>query len=51
MLTRKPSMLVRIALANKMMRIVWALMARGGASRVSVARTSARMRARSRLPQ
>ena len=30
MLTRKPPMLVRAALANKMARIVWALMARGG---------------------
>ena len=30
MLTRKPPMLVRIALANKMACIVWALMARGG---------------------
>ena len=30
MLTRKPPMLVRVALANKMARIVWALMARGG---------------------
>jgi site-specific DNA recombinase len=30
MLTRKPQMLVRVALANKMARIVWALMARGG---------------------
>jgi transposase len=30
LLTRKPSMLVRVALANKMARIVWALMARGG---------------------
>lgn len=29
-LTRKPPMLVRVALANKMARIVWALMARGG---------------------
>jgi transposase len=29
MLTRKPPMLVRIALANKMARMVWALMARG----------------------
>ena len=29
MLTRKPPMLVRVALANKMARIVWALMARG----------------------
>lgn len=27
---RKPPMLVRVALANKMARIVWALMARGG---------------------
>ena len=26
-----PWMLVRVALANKMARIVWALMARGGA--------------------
>eukprot|EP01035_Chromulina_nebulosa_P055020 gene55020-biopygen39192 len=30
MLTRKPQMLVRVALANKMARIAWALMARGG---------------------
>jgi hypothetical protein len=30
MLTRKPPMLVRVALAKKMARIVWALMARGG---------------------
>ena len=30
MLTRKPPLLVRVALANKMARIVWALMARGG---------------------
>ena len=30
MLTRKPPMLVRVALANKMARTVWALMARGG---------------------
>jgi transposase len=30
MLSRKPAMLVRVALANKMARIVWALMARGG---------------------
>ena len=29
-LARKPGMLVRVALANKMARIVWALMARGG---------------------
>ena len=37
MLTRKPSMLVRVALANKMARIVWALMARGGVYRSPVA--------------
>lgn len=30
MLARKPRMLVIVALANKMARIVWALMARGG---------------------
>ena len=30
MLTRKPPLLARVALANKMARIVWALMARGG---------------------
>lgn len=30
MLSRKPPMLVIVALANKMARIVWALMARGG---------------------
>jgi hypothetical protein len=29
MLARKPPMLVRVALANKMARIVWALLARG----------------------
>lgn len=33
MLSRKPPMLVRVALANKMARIVWALMARGGVYR------------------
>ena len=33
MLSRKPPMLVRVALANKMARIVWALMARGGTYR------------------
>ena len=33
MLARKPRMLVTIALANKMARIVWALMARGGSYR------------------
>jgi transposase len=30
MLACKPPMLVRVALANKMARIIWALMARGG---------------------
>ena len=30
MLSRKPPMLVRVPLANKMARIVWALMARDG---------------------
>ena len=29
MVARKPPMLVRVALANKMARIVWALLARG----------------------
>ncbi|MER9020919.1 transposase, partial [Mesorhizobium sp. M0898] len=33
MLARKPPMLVVVALANKMARIVWALMARGGTYR------------------
>jgi transposase len=37
MLTRKPPMLVRVALANKMARIVWALMARGGVYQSPVA--------------
>ena len=30
MLARKPPMLVMVALANKMARTVWALLARGG---------------------
>lgn len=30
MLARKPPMLVRVALANKMARVVWALLAKGG---------------------
>ena len=30
LLARKPAMLARVALANKMARIVWALMVRGG---------------------
>ncbi len=37
MLARKPPMLVIVALANKMPRIVWALMARGGTYRAPVA--------------
>jgi transposase len=35
MLTRKPRMLVIVALANKLARIVWALMAQGGTYRAS----------------
>jgi transposase len=30
MLSRKPKMLVTVALANKMARIVWALLVKGG---------------------
>ena len=30
MLARKPRMLVTVALANKMARIVWALLTKGG---------------------
>jgi transposase len=37
MLARKPPMLVRVALANKMARIVWALMAGGGVYQAPVA--------------
>jgi len=37
MLARKPPMLVRVALANKMARIVWALLAHGGVYRAPVA--------------
>jgi transposase len=37
MLARKPRMLVTVALANKMARIVWALMARGGCYRAPIA--------------
>ena len=36
MLARKPTMLVRVALANKMARIAWALMAKGEAYRAPV---------------
>jgi len=37
MVARKPPMLVRVALANKMARIIWALMARGGVYQAPVA--------------
>jgi transposase len=37
MAARKPPMLVRVALANKMARVVWALMARGGIYRAPAA--------------
>ncbi|MDQ7774556.1 IS110 family transposase [Paracoccus aminovorans] len=37
LLLRKPPMLVRVALANKMARMVWALMARGGICQSPVA--------------
>jgi transposase len=37
MLCRKPRMLVTVALANKMARIVWALLVKGGTYRVPVA--------------
>jgi transposase len=37
MVARKPPMLVRVALANKMARTVWALMARGGVYQAPVA--------------
>jgi transposase len=33
MLARKPPMLVMVALANKMARIAWALIAKGGSYR------------------
>ena len=39
MLSRKPPMLVRVALANKMARIVWALMAKGEDYRAPAAAT------------
>jgi len=37
MLARKPPLLVRVALANKMARIVWALLVKGGVYRAPVA--------------
>jgi hypothetical protein len=33
MLARKPKMLVTVALANKMARVVWALLVKGGVYR------------------
>src|SRR4051794_12426940 len=36
MLARKPPLLVRVALANKMARVVWALLAKGGVYRAPV---------------
>jgi len=39
MLTRKPRMLVTVALANKMARIIWALLAKGGIYRASIVAT------------
>lgn len=40
MLARKPRMLVTVALANKMARIVWALLAKGGTYRAPTAVTA-----------
>jgi transposase len=37
MLARKPRMLVTVALANRMARIVWALMAHGGSYKAPAA--------------
>ena len=37
MLARKPPLLVRVALANKMARVLWALMRKGGVYRAPVA--------------
>jgi len=36
MLARKPKMLVTVALANKMARIIWALLVKGGTYRTPV---------------
>jgi len=36
MLARKPPLLVRVALANKMARVVWALLAKGGVYRAPI---------------
>ena len=46
MLARKPRMLVTVALANKMARIVWALLAKGGVYRAPVAGGVSRRRPR-----
>ena len=35
MLARKPKMLVTVALANKMARIIWALLVKGGTYRTA----------------
>jgi transposase len=40
MLARKPRMLVTVALANKMARIVWALLAKGGSYRTPAVTTA-----------
>ena len=37
MLARKPKMLVTVALANKMARVIWALLVKGGSYRTSAA--------------
>jgi hypothetical protein len=37
MLARKPKMLVTVALANKMARIIWALLVKGGTYRAPIA--------------
>ena len=39
MLLRKPKMLVIVALANKMARVVWALLVKGGVYRAPAAAT------------
>jgi len=37
MLARKPKMLVTVALANKMARVIWALLVKGGTYSAPVA--------------
>lgn len=39
MLARKPPMLIIVALANKMARVVWALLAKGGVYRAPAVAT------------